>query len=177
MNEKIKTQLDETDSGTILFNVPFPKNLESLKDMSPIVIKQPYHIDYIHSYGQDTPFFAGLANKKLLGSKCSGCGYVMATPKGNCIECGAHTDWIEFKQEAKLHAFTVCHFGAEAFLPECPFILGLVELEGANTLFLTRILGLDTKEANLNWIGMKLKAKFRRNSKFNPTDVYFVPVQ
>jgi len=175
MTNKFPTQMPETDEGTILFNVPFPKNLEHLKDMSPIIIKQPYHIDYIHSYGQDTPWFAGVANKRLLGTKCTRCSYVMATPKANCIECGSPSEWIELPQEGKIHAFTVCYFGAEKFLPECPFVLSLIEFEGANTLFLSRIIGLDPSEAKLDWIGMKVKAKFRRNSKLDPTDVYFVP--
>src|SRR3990167_9478504 len=78
---KIKTTVEESTDGTVLYNVPFPKNIESLKEMTPIIIKQPYSIDYVHSYGQDYPWFAGLANKKLLGTKCTGCGYVFATPK------------------------------------------------------------------------------------------------
>ena len=49
--EKKQIKLPETDDGTILFNVPFPKDLKELKGMAPIIIKQPYQIDYIHSYG------------------------------------------------------------------------------------------------------------------------------
>ncbi|MDO8526719.1 MAG: Zn-ribbon domain-containing OB-fold protein [Deltaproteobacteria bacterium] len=173
--KKIKTTVDETTGGTILYNVPFPKNIESLKEMSPIIIKQPYSIDYIHSYGQDSPWFAGLSNKKLLGTKCTACGYVFATPKLSCMECGKECDWIELPQEGKIHSFTVCHFGAEAFLDQCPFILGLIEFEGANTLLLTRLIGFDPQEANLKWVGQKVKAKFRRKSEFKPTDVYFIP--
>ena len=52
--------------------MPFPtvldaESLAALKEMAPIIIKQPYQIDYIHSYGQDSPFFAGLASGRLLG--------------------------------------------------------------------------------------------------------------
>jgi hypothetical protein len=45
-----------------------------------------------------------------------------------------------------------------------------------DTLFLTRIVGLDPTEATLDWIGMKVKARYLRNSKLKPTDVYFVPM-
>lgn len=170
-----QTKIAEIETGTVLFNVPFPKNLEALKDMTPIVIKQPYHIDYIHSYGQDSPWFAALANKKLLGCKCRGCKSVFATPRLSCMECGAETDWVEIPQKGKVHSFTVCHFGAEAFLDQTPFILGLIEFEGVASLLLTRLVGFDTNEANLDWVGREVKAQFRRNSQFNPTDVYFVP--
>jgi len=75
-----------------------------------------------------------------------------------------------------VHAFTVCYFGSEEFLPECPFVLALIEFEGANTLFLTRLMGVDPEKPSLDWIGMKVKAEYLRNSKLKPTDVYFVPV-
>lgn len=175
MIKRLNTNIPETEEGTVLFNVPFPKNLESLKDLSPIIIKQPYHIDYIYSYGQDSPWFAALANGKLLASKCRRCRSVYPTPRFSCMECGSETDWVELPQEGRIHTFTVCHFGAEAFLKETPFLLGLIEFEGADTLLLTRLVGFDPAEATLDWVGVKVKAKFRRNSKFHPTDVYFVP--
>src|SRR4030066_2498144 len=86
-------KLEEVMTGTTVFNVPFPKDLSSLKGMSPIVIKHPYSIDYLHSYGQDSPFFAGLANRKLLGTRCGGCRYTYATPRLPSARCGAGTDW------------------------------------------------------------------------------------
>ena len=176
MTKKIlSTQIDETDDGQILFNVPLPKNPEQFKELSPIIIKQPYHIDYIHSYGQDSPWFAGLANKRLFGTKCQKCGYRFATPKLSCMECGGDCDWVEMPLEGKLHTFTVCEYASKEFLKETPFMLCLVEFEGFNALLLSRLVGIDPKEVSLDWVGMKVKAKFRRNSKFKPTDVYFVP--
>jgi len=175
-----KTVISETDEGTVLFNVPFPKELDErrLKDLEnygPIIIKQPYHINYIHSYGQDSPFFAGLANKKLLGTECEECHTKFATPRLSCTECGSKCKWIEMPQKGKIHTFTICYFGSEAFLKETPFALALIEFPGFDTCFLTRIVGVDPNEPDLDWVGMNVKAKFVRNSKFSPTDVYFVP--
>lgn len=158
MDKKIR--LPETEDGTVLFNV------------DPIIIKHHYEVDYIHSYAQDSPFFAGLANKKLLGSRCIGCGYTFATPRGHCMECGAKTEWVDMPLEGRVHTFTTCYFGGEAFLKETPFTLIMVEFEGADTLFLSRLVGIEPDEVK---IGMKVKAQFLRNSKFKPTDVYFVP--
>jgi uncharacterized OB-fold protein len=170
-------RLPETLDGSVLFNVPLPHDLSQLGELSPIIIKQRYAIDYLHTFGQDSPFFAGLANGKLLGTECPDCGYRYATPKGHCMYCGAHTRWFELPKEGQVHAFTVCYFGSEEFLPECPFVLALIEWEGVNTLFLTRLLGVDPQAPSLNWVGMKVRAHFRRNSKFKPTDVYFVPAK
>jgi uncharacterized OB-fold protein len=158
MNKNAK--LPETEEGTILFNV------------DPIIVKHHYEIDYIHSYAQDSPFFAGLAKGRLLGSCCTACGYRYATPRGHCMECGATTEWFELPAEGRVHTHTTCHFGGEAFLKETPFTLILVEFDGVDTLFLSRLLGVGPGEAG---IGMQVRARFLRNAKFRPTDVYFVP--
>jgi hypothetical protein len=167
--------LPETDEGAILFNVPFPQDLAQLKTMAPIILKQSYQIDYIHSYGQDSPFFAGLANGKLLGTACAKCSYKYATPKLHCMDCGSECDWFELPQVGAVHTFTVCYFGGEEFLKETPFVLILVQWPGVDTLFLSRLLGVDPQNPSLDWVGMKVRAKFRRLSKFKPTDVYFIP--
>ena len=87
------------------------------------------------------------------------------------------TDWIELPKEGRVHCFTVCHFGSQEFLPECPFVLALIEFEGFDSLFLTRLLGVDPLKPSLDWVGMKVKPKYRRLSKIKPTDVYFVPAE
>jgi uncharacterized OB-fold protein len=170
-----RVKLPETDDGTILFNVPFPKDLKDLKGMAPIILKQPYQIDYIHSYGQDSPFFAGLANGKLLGTRCALCKYTYGTPRLHCMYCGNECDWVELPKEGSVHTFTVCHYGSEEFLKETPFVLILVEWPGVDTLFLARLVGVDPLQPSVDWVGMRVRAQFKRLSKFKPTDVYFVP--
>jgi uncharacterized OB-fold protein len=86
---------------------------------------------------------------------------------------GRETEWVEIKPEGHIHAFTVCHFGSEAFLPECPFVLILVKFEECDTLFLGRLVGVDPAEAGIDWIGQKVRGRFLRNAKLKPTDIYF----
>src|SRR5574341_23878 len=81
-------KMEEVLGGTVVYHVPFPSDLKDLDKLAPIIIKFPYHTDYIHSYGQDSPFFAGLTNKKLLGTECPKCKYRYGTPKGHCMYCG-----------------------------------------------------------------------------------------
>jgi uncharacterized OB-fold protein len=166
-------KVDELMTGTTVFNIPFPRNLGTLKTMSPIVIKHPYHVEYVHSYGQDSPFFAGLSNGKLLGTRCRKCACTYATPRLACATCGAETDWVELPLEGRVHTFTTCYFGSEEFLKETPFHLVLVEFDGVDTLLLARLIGPEGPEEIR--IGMKVAAKFRRHSQLKPTDVYFVP--
>lgn len=62
-------------------------------------------------------------------------------------------------------------FGSEAFLKETPFNLVPVKFDGIHTLLLRRIIGVRQEEM---CVGIKIRAQFRRNSKFDPVDVYFV---
>jgi len=173
--KKISPIIDENLEGTTVFNLPFPKgkDLSSLKEMSPIVIKYPYSIEYNYSYGMDSPFFAALTNKRFIVNREPESGYTYATPRGHDMYSGKETEWVEIEPKGVIHAFTVCHFGSEAFLPETPFILIQVEFEECDTLFLGRLLGVDPNQANINWIGKPVQGRYRRNSKLQPTDIYF----
>ncbi len=160
MAKKIKQP--ETEEGSILFNV------------DPVIIKDHYEIDYVHSYAQDSPFFRGLAKGLLRGSHCKGCRYTYATPRSHCMMCGRETAWVELPRTGHVHTWTTCYFGSEAFLKETPYHLILVEFDGVETLFLSRLVGVPEGEVR---IGMTVAARFLRNSKFKATDVYFVPAE
>lgn len=178
---KLPEKRAESLGGYVVHGLPFPIEtdpdaLAFLKRMAPIQIEQPYSVTYLHSYGQDSPWFAGASNKRLLASRDPESGYTYATPRGHDMYSGRETEWIDITDRtARIHAFTVCHFGSEEFLPETPFVLALVEFEGVDTLFLTRLMGVDPEAASLDWIGMEVHPQFLRNSKLKPTDVYFVP--
>lgn len=155
-----KIRLPETEEGTVVFNT------------DPLIIKSHYGIDYIHSYAEDSPFFIGLSQGKLLGSECRRCHERFATPRAYCMECGAATKWIEVPLEGRVHTWTTCYMGSEEFLKETPFNLVLVEFDGMDTHLMARLVGVTQEQIQ---IGMPVRAQFLRNSKFKPTDVYFVP--
>ena len=152
-------RLPEIERGTEVYAV------------DPLTIRTHFEVDYVHSYKQDTPFFHGLAKHKLLGSLCLNCGYRFATPRVQCMYCGRPTQWFELPAEGRVHSWTVCYFAAQEFLKEVPFTLVLVEFDGVDTLFLSRLVGLERADIK---IGMKVKAKFRRKATWSVRDVYFV---
>jgi uncharacterized OB-fold protein len=176
-----RARREESLGGYVVHGVPFPvetdpEALAFLKRMAPLRIEQKYEITYLHSYGQDSPWFAGVTNGRLLGTQEPEGGYTYATPRGHGMYSGKETSWVDLTDRAaRVHAFTVCHFGSEEFLPETPFVLALVEFDGVDTLFLTRLVGLDPQAASIDWIGMPVKPRFLRIAKLKPTDVYFVP--
>ncbi|MDO8751697.1 MAG: Zn-ribbon domain-containing OB-fold protein [Dehalococcoidia bacterium] len=159
MRPRNRVKLPETETGTILFN------------LDPIIIKDHYEIDYIHSYAQDSPFFEGLSKGELKGSKCTNCNYTYATPRGHCMYCGKPTQWIVLPNQGAIHTFTTCYYASEMFMGETPYTLILVEFAGVDTLFMSRLIGAEPSEVR---IGMNVQAQYLRNSKFRVTDVYFV---
>ena len=172
---------EESMGGFVVHGIPFPIETDDdalafLKRLAPIQIEQEYSITYLHSYGQDSPWFAGASNRRLLASQDPHSGYTYATPRGHDMYSGDETEWVDVTERpARIHAFTVCHFGSEEFLPETPYVLAMIEYEGVDTLFLSRLMGIDPDRASIEWIGMEVRPRFLRNSKLKPTDVYFVP--
>lgn len=161
---EVQAELDR--SGAAIFRDP--NGVESL------VVSSPYSIRYIHSYAEDSAFFLGLAEGKLLGSKCTrkSCGFVFATPRSHCMVCGSVTDWFELPRTGRVHSWTTCHFGSEAFLKETPYNLALIEFEGAGSLLLSRLKDCTESDA---YVGMPVVARFDPNPKYSITDVWFVP--
>jgi len=137
-----------------------------------LVILSPYSINYIHSYAQDSDFFLGLAKGKLLGSECKSCHYRYATPRSHCMQCGSETKWFQLPLQGRVHSWTTCYFGSEEFLKETPFNLALVEFEGVDTLLLSRLDGVKQEGV---YIGMKVRAEFRKKPRYLISDVHFVP--
>ena len=63
--------------------------------------------------------------------------------------CGGKTEWSELPKTGKIHTWTTCYFGSEAFLKETPFNLILVEFDNVNTLFMSRLIGLEEKDMKM----------------------------
>jgi uncharacterized protein len=155
-------KLPEIERGTEVFAV------------DPLTVRAHFEVDYLHSFKQDTPFFHALQKRKLLGSHCVKCDYRYATPRSHCMYCGGKTEWFELPTEARVHSWTVCYFAAQEFLKDVPFTLVLLEFDGVDTLFLSRLAGVERAEM---LIGMKVKPKFRRKATWSVRDVYFIKAQ
>jgi uncharacterized OB-fold protein len=138
-------------------------------NFDPLTRQWTYSVTYNVSYAEDSPFFHALGQGRLLGSECKKCGYRYATPRTVCMSCGGATEWFELPLEGRVHSWTTCHFSGEPYLAECPFTLGLIEFEGVDTLFMTRLVGVEKPE-----IGMAVRAQFRRKKTWSVNDVYFV---
>lgn len=175
----------ERDISKILeksgLNYPFPESLDFSR-IPATQFKQRYLINYLHGYGQNSPFFAGLREHKLLGNRCENCKYVYGTPRVFCMYCGGAALWVELPLKAKVHSFTVCYESSEIFILNVPYSLVVVSFGGADTFFLSQLKNLDLKNPNVGWVDMVVEAHFSKalkNKKHVPTilDVWFEPAE
>ncbi|MBI4971871.1 MAG: Zn-ribbon domain-containing OB-fold protein [Candidatus Omnitrophica bacterium] len=139
--------------------------------MPPIVLSRHDETDYIHSYGENSPFFAGLAHNEILGTRCRKCKTKFATPRLSCLQCGTDCNWFLLPKTGRIHSWTKCYFGGESFLKETPYFLILVEFKGVNSLLLSRLKGVkDEKHVEIN---MEVEAHFSKKPKYEITDLWF----
>jgi len=71
-----------------------------------------------------------------------------------------------------LHCFTVLGFAGEAFLADLPFILAYVRVEGANTLIVGRLVGMEPEDVECD---MSVEIRFVEQPTGTPMDIFFVP--
>jgi len=153
-----------------------PGRLEESKDADYMVIYRPHGVLYNHSYGLVSRFFKGLIDRKLFGTKCPECGTVYCPPRVHCWNPAcrvAETKWIELPLKGKVHTFSVMLFSADAFLEMLPFVLGYVQIEGADTALPIQIVTAPTDV----FVGQKVRIKFRDKRNGDLMDIYGVPVK
>ncbi|MGD0627005.1 MAG: Zn-ribbon domain-containing OB-fold protein [Thermodesulfobacteriota bacterium] len=102
---------------------------------------------------------------KIMGSKCKKCGALALPPRPICVSClSSQMEWIEFRGEGKLTAFTSIvvappALAKEGFGRNNPYVVGVVELrEGPKIV--ARITGVDAKKPDQIKVGTPLRAEF-----------------
>jgi len=146
-----------------------------LKDEDPAwVVKWPRSITHFHTYGLLTPFFKGLAEGKLLATKCTNpaCSQnsTWLPPRADCPDCYARTEWVEVPNEGTIYTYTMLDYAGIGIELKTPYWQIDVAIAGVDTMFKGILLRGKPE------IGMKVKAEFRTK---NPTrtilDVWWVP--
>jgi hypothetical protein len=118
-----------------------------------------------------------LNEKKLMGSRCKGCGTQYVPPRSICVDCyGSDMEWIELKGKGRLAAFTCINIPppfmiAQGYNRKNPYCTGVVELaEGARVD--ARIEGVDCAKPEDIKVGMPLKVKFLHQGEGEKRETY-----
>jgi len=154
--------------------------IEEAKKRTPkefMVIDRASFAFYSHSYGLVSPFFRGLLEGKLMGTKCPKCGTVYSPPRAHCWkpECkvaDCFENWIDLPLTGIIHTFTVQCLAAAPFEHMLPFSMGWVQVDGVDTTLPT-LLHIPPKEI---FIGKKVKFEFvpKGKRKGDLMDLYAV---
>lgn len=110
-------------------------------------------------------YLQGINNKKILGSKCKGCGAQFVPPRKICTECNStELEWAEMSGNGKVAAFSAIGVGTKFFVDKGysmknPYCFSVIELE-EGPMISGQLVGVDEKNADTINIGMTVKAKF-----------------
>lgn len=143
--------------------------------------EQTWDLAYRHALGATTSaFLQGLAGSRILGRRCDSCERVLVPARSFCDRCHVSTSqWYEVGGEGRIEMFTVVH---EAFkgLPEPPYALAYVTLDGADTALPGYVKGLDitdpTEYTRRLAIGTRVRVAFSEQPQGTVADYWFEPV-
>ena len=140
----------------------------------PLVIKNPKAWHHIHSYGGWGKFFLGLAEGKLLATRCtnSDCkeNRLWLPPRCECPDCWHEMEWAEAPTSGTVFTWSEVKYPGELFQLAPGTSLISVELEGVCTKFMSYL-----KEGKPE-IGMSVKAVFNKEKPTHTIlDVAWVP--
>jgi len=128
---------------------------------------------HFHSYGLLTPYFKGLKEGRLLGTRCvcpecpisRGDGELWLPPRADCPDCHQPMVWEEVeKPEGYVYAYTYVERGGTGLEIECPYYQIDVKLDGVASIVKSYL--LDRKPIK---IGDRVRARFRTGSEATHT--------
>ena len=142
-------------------------------------VTNPRDMTYIHTYGGEAAFFEGLAEGKLLGTRCDnksckykGTSYIPF--RIHCPDCLGRNTVVDFTDLAKktgtVHTFMVCERSGAFNALDKPIKFINIEFEGVDTILMSYLSLGDPK------IGMKVVPIFQTTDPtYTILDLSWVP--
>jgi hypothetical protein len=144
----------------------------------PLTIDGHWAFDYTYYAGDAASrFFAGLARRQILGSRCPQCQRVLVPARGFCDACFTETaDWIEVSPHGTLETFTIVTMSFPG-LPDPPLVVGYVRLDGATSAVLNFVDGIDLSDPDRAGAALlrqpRVTARFKDKCEGRITDFTF----
>jgi len=126
------------------------------KDFREIMrIEWKMEITYRHCLGKYSKFFIELENKKFFATECPKCSFVWAIPRPVCPGTG------------KLESFSISEFVPAFMKVELPYVLAMVKMDGADSLFTHQLRNWGTDRTKIK-VGMPVKVAFAKQPVEHP---------
>lgn len=124
----------------------------------------PIRSSYTAGAGGQIFFEALKARGELIGTRCGNCNQVYLPARQFCERCFAELiDQVKIKPEGIIKSFTFCAVDHDGRALEEPAALALVQLEGATTYLLHRLLRV--RQPSEVQIGERVKVILKPKSK------------
>ncbi len=116
---------------------------------------------------EESAFFRGLADGRILGQRCPTCHKVYVPPRGACPVDGVPTtDEVELPDRGTVTTFCIVNVPFLGQKIEPPYVSAYVLLDGADIAFLHLILGVDAADVRM---GMRVKAVWKPRDEWGTT--------
>lgn len=147
------------------------------------ILKEHIRLSYRWAMGVTTTrFFEEFKNKKIMGTRCPKCSRVLIPARSFCSQCFEKmNEWVEVAQEGTLRTWCLVNFSYEGQPKEPPYIIGIIDLDGANVGLPHFVGGVDMdnfeETSKRVRIGGKVRAIWKEKREGNILDIdYFKPV-
>jgi len=142
-------------------------------------IRAHWDLTYDHAIGPTASHFFDEVkeHQRILGKRCSDCERVLVPPRSFCDRCYVETkDWVEVGKEGTIEAFTIIYQQFKG-LPEPPYALAYVLLQGADTAMAGFVRGIDlsnpkTATSKLS-MGARVKVIFTEERRGSILDFWY----
>jgi uncharacterized protein len=131
-------------------------------------IVSPVHLDYDYAASpEESKFFRGLAEGRILGQRCPTCHKVYVPPRGACPVDGVPTtDEVELPDRGTVTTFCIVNVPFLGQKIEPPYVSAYVLLDGADIAFLHLILECDAADVRM---GMRVEAVWKPRDEWGTT--------
>jgi uncharacterized OB-fold protein len=144
-------------------------------------INQFLHYDQLYTirHGLNSPFFIGLLEGKILGTRCPKCGDIWVPVRTHCwnLDCNLEkTEWVEMPLTAKVHTWTIAGWSGRSSLKRLPIILVYAVIGDSTVAIANELYGINPWDVEF---GMPLKIVFKpKEERIGAiTDFYFEPAE
>ena len=113
--------------------------------------------------------------QKIMGVKCNTCDKVFVPPRQTCERCmeDIRDNWVELGNTGEVVNFTVVRYDDKHLPRKAPFVLAMIQLEGADTPMVHILEGVDMDDVKT---GMNVKAVFAEKTTNTILDIdHFEP--
>ena len=128
----------------------------------------PVRLDYRYAASpEESAFFRGLAQGRIIAQRCPGCSKVYVPPRGACPTCGVPTsDEVELGQRGTVTTFCVVNvpFLGQKIKP--PYVSAYILLDGADIALQHLILDIPAEQIRM---GMRVEAVWRPRDEWGTT--------